>query len=184
MHLCSIFDRTQIFGSHDVKTRKQDPLHSRKRAYLRIQSNSRVYFLQEKITLKIFLFQTHLINRSCFHHIIHSIKSNSRFSTRLFFFNSFQNLTHVSAQDYLFSILFKVITHVSALGYPFSIFFQNLTHVSTLGYLFSFLFKVLSHVSALSYPFSILFKVITHVSALDYLVFNFLHVTSPHLNTR
>ena len=55
--LCSMFNRTQIFGLHNVKTKKQVLLRSRKKAYPRTQSNSKSkdYCLQEKITLKVFL---------------------------------------------------------------------------------------------------------------------------------
>ena len=125
MHLCSIFDRTQIFWSHDVKIRKQDPFHSRKRAYSRIQSNSEVYFLQEKITLEIFLLnQTHPMSRAWFHQVINLIKSNLRFCTRLSML-IWSNWTYVSILGCLFIFLFKVLTHVSALDYPFSISFQG-----------------------------------------------------------
>ena len=63
--LCSIFDKTQIFRSHNVKTKKQDLLRSKKRTYLRIHLNSEVYYLQEKITLKVFfLNRTHFMSRA------------------------------------------------------------------------------------------------------------------------
>ena len=88
IHLCSIFDRTQIFGSHNVKTKKQVLLHSRKKAYPRTKSNSKDYFLQEKITLEVFLLnQTHFMSRACFHQIIHRINS-----------------TYVFALGYLYSV--------------------------------------------------------------------------------
>ena len=51
-----MFNKTHIFGSNDVKTKKQDLLHSKKRTYPRIQSNLEVYCLQKKIVPKVFFF--------------------------------------------------------------------------------------------------------------------------------
>ena len=61
IRLCSMFDRIQIFGSHNVKTKKQVLLRSRKKAYPRIQSNLEDYCLQKKITLKIFFRIKHIL---------------------------------------------------------------------------------------------------------------------------
>ena len=58
----------------NVKTKKQDLLRSKKKAYPRTQSNSEDYCLQEKITLEVFLFNlTHFMSRVCFHQVIHLI---------------------------------------------------------------------------------------------------------------
>ena len=110
IYLCPMSDRTQIFGSHNVKIKKQDLLRSKKGTYPRIHSNSEVYCLQEKITLEVFFLKwTHFMSRA--------------WPTMLYIWS---NPTYVSILGCLCTFVFKVLTNVSALGYPFYISFQGL----------------------------------------------------------
>ena len=83
-------------GSLDHTISKQDQFHSKKKTDPRIQSNSKVYCLQEKITLEFFfLNRTHFMSRACFHQVIHLIQSNLHFHTRLSLY-IWSNPTYVS----------------------------------------------------------------------------------------
>ena len=142
IHLCSMFDRTQILGSHNIKTRKQDLICSRKKAYPRTQSNSENQYLQEKITLKVFLLNQNSFYESSlfplgnpfdpiqpmFPHQVclctfDQIQPMFPHQVCLCIFDQIQPTSQ--HQVIIFPFFLKVITHVSTLGYPFSILLKS-----------------------------------------------------------
>ena len=156
IHLCSMFDKTQIFGSHKCQNKetrstpfkkkslpenpvKLEELSSPRKDHTRslpFESNS---FYESSLFLLGNTFdQVQTYVSALGYHFSNSFQGyNPRLSTRLSFLILFKVLTHISALDYPFLNPFKVLTHVLALDYPFSIHFKVLTHVLALGYPFS-----------------------------------------------